>query len=346
MLPTLVLVAVLSGAGDAPTDVAGDLTPKPVSAPDDAVRFDELPDAAPRVGDDARVKRFLGAFAGGLVGLGATLALMPLADGDFTCPGCTNGWHIVLGATAPVVSMVAAWLTFSLLGGDAGLLTPVVAFIPAVLATLLMANIAKDTEANTLVAQLPFLVASGFFFAGGSALALDARARQLAGLGTARAWGGADAGRVAVTSVVSATSTAVSALFSVLLGTLNPFVGIAAGFVQSLGVAAATWGVHRGMKGKGALSAALAGMGVGAALTFAAVGLYALSQSSFSSFNAMRSTGAILLTVQLGAMAALFAPTLALEFSHSLEVEAAMPKFTVGAAPVREGAMLSAGLRF
>ncbi|MBL8915313.1 MAG: hypothetical protein JNM17_31710 [Archangium sp.] len=358
MLPTLVLVAALSaGGGDAPEQPSADqsteakeakLTPaKPPALPnDDAVKFDELPDTSPRVGDDARVQRFLGAFAGGLVGLGATLALIPLADSASPCPTCLNGWHVVLGAAAPVVSLTAAWATFTLLGGDAGILTPVVAYIPAVLAGLLIANIAKELDANTVTAQLPFLAAAGFFLAGGAAIALDSRSRQLAGLGSGKTWGGADAGRVAVNTLVSATTTAVSALLSVLGGVLNPFFGIALGVLQSVGVAAATWGVHRSMKGKGTLGAALAGMGVGGAVTFAAVGLYALSQSSFSSFNALRSTSGGVLTVQLGIMAALFAPTLALEFSHSLEIEAAMPKFSVGAAPMRDGGMISAGMRF
>lgn len=353
MLPTLVLVAALSAGGDAPvTDAPTEPVAEKLAAPkppvnDDAVRFDELPDNTPRIGDDARVQRFLGAFAGGLVGLGATLALMPLTDVTSACPGCVNGWQIVLGAAAPIVSVVAAWATFSLLGGDAGILTPLVALFPAVLAGLLMANIAQSIEANTAVAQVPFVAAAGFFLAGGAAIALDSRARQLGNLGSARTWGGADAGRVAVSSLVSATTTAVSGLLSVLAGTLNPFFGIALGVLQSVGVAAATWGVHRSMKGKGSLGSALAGMGVGGAVTFAALGLYLLSSASFSSsFNLMRSTAGGLLTVQLGMVAALFAPTLALEFSHSLEIEASMPKFSLGAAPMRDGAMVAAGMRF
>lgn len=345
MLPTLVLVVALS-AGD-PADTPTQPTLTPPAAPEEAVKFDELPVATPRVGEDQRVQRFLGAFAGGLVGLGGMLALMPLADSAIAgCFGCVNGMHVVLGAAAPVVSVTAAWAVFSLLGGDAGPIAPWAAMLPAVTAGLLLANISRDVDAQTLVAQLPFVVAAGFFLAGGSALALDLRSRQLDALGTARHWGGAAAGRVAVTSLVSALTSSVGALISGLLMTFNPFLGITAALVQTLGVAATSYGVHHAMKGKGTLSAALAGMGLGTLVTLGCVGLYALSQSSFSSFNLLRNSGAAVLTVEVGIVAALFAPMVALELSHTSEVEAALPKFSVGAAPVRDGAMVSAGMRF
>jgi hypothetical protein len=350
MLPTLVLCMVLSGAAeDTPSDAA--LTPveKPAPAPamnDDAVKFDELPAAAPHVSDDARVKQFLGAFAGGLVGFGAMIALMPLDQTLVGCIGCVGPFQILLTALAPVVSMTAAWAVHAALGGQGGVLAPYMAFLPAVLVAMVILNIAKDIDPSTTVGHLPFVAAAGFFLAGGSALALDLRGRQLDGLGgSARGWGGADAARVSVVTLVSAATSTIGALLSALLGALNPFLGIAAGFVQSVGVAAAAWGTHKAMHGRGTLGAALGGIGLGGLVTLGSVGLYLLAQS-FTSTSTLRSTAGAMMSVEVGVVSAMFAGTLALELSHTMEVQNAMPKFQIGAAPLRDGGMVSAGMRF
>jgi hypothetical protein len=353
MLPTLVLCAVLSAGQDTP---AADATLTPAApastanaAPADAVKFDELPDVAPRAGDDARVKRFLGAFAGGLVGFGAMMALVPAAEPAFTCMGfgCgPSGWQLLLGALAPVASLTAAWATFSLLGGDAGVLTSWAAYLPAALAGFFLLNVMRDVDATSSVARLPFLFATAFFLAGGAAIALDVRARQLDGLGSARRWGGADVGRVALTSLISVVSVAGAGLLSGLLGALNPFLGIAAGFVQSVGVAAATWGVHKAMRGKGSFAAALAGVGLAGSAVFAMVGLYLLSLNGAFTFDPVRNSVGPMLLTQGAIVAALVIPTMALEVGHSLTVESSLPRVSVGAAPLRAGAMVSAGLTF
>ncbi|MFT3712756.1 MAG: hypothetical protein QM817_34325 [Archangium sp.] len=351
MLPTLVLCVVLSGAAE-PSDP--DLTPSDTSAAkatpgmnEDAVKFDELPVATPKVNDDARVKQFLGAFAGGLVGFAAMVALMPLDQTlGASCLGCIGPFQLLLSVLAPVVSMTAAWGVHSALGGKGGLLTPYVAFFPAVILALIMINIARDIDVTTTVGHVPFLAAAGFFLAGGSAIALDLRGRQLDGLGTTSRWGGADAGRVAVTTLVSAATTTVAALLSIGLGALSPFLGIAAGLVQSVGVAAAIWGTHKALRGRGTLGAALAGVGLAGLFTFASVGLYALAQNFFGGISSLRTTTGAMLATELGVVSAMFAGTLALEFSHTAEIEAAMPKFQIGAAPMRDGGLVSAGMRF
>jgi len=120
--------------------------------------------------------------------------------------------------------------------------------------------------------------------------------------------------------------------------------GSVGGLVQGFGVAAATWGVHKAMGGRGSFVSALSALGAGGALTFAAVGLLVAAQGS--SFNAVRSTGAGILAVELGIVSALFLPTLALEWSHTDAVSAKLPQFSFGAAPTSQGGMVSAGVRF
>lgn len=120
-------------------------------------------------------------------------------------------------------------------------------------------------------------------------------------------------------------------------------LGAAAG---SLGVAAAGWGVHRAMNGRGSYLSSLTGLGLGWVVTMGGLGLYALSQGGFTSFSPIRNTAGLLMLIELGVASALFAPTLALEWSHTNAVEASLPKFSFGAAPIAQGGMVSAGMRF
>jgi hypothetical protein len=353
---TVVCLALSLGAvedsafRDEPTNV--ELKPaNSVRPPPAAVNFDELPPVVV-IEDDQRVKRFLGALTGGVVGLGASLALMPIGDsvGCFGGP-CVSFIHGMLGTLAPLLAVGGAWLGFELMGGDGGLVTPAVALGPALLIGLVLSNVARETNADTALALLPYVIASGAFLVGGAALALDARARQLNGLGGAASWGKATAGRVAMTSLVSLLSGGGAALVSGLLFAIGQFsalgpvllvVGALSGLV---GTAAATWGVHRAMNGRGSFGSALLGLSVGATLFLGALGLYAGSVGGFS-FNPVRDTASVLMMIELGVAAALFAPTLALEFSHTSTIEASLPKFTIGAAPTANGGMVAAGMRF
>jgi hypothetical protein len=315
------------------------------------VSFDALP-PAPQTPDDVRVKRFLGAFTGGVVGLGASLALMPLGDslGCFGGP-CVSFLHGLIGTFAPLLALGGAWLGFALMGGDGGLVTPSLALAPAILVALALLSVARDLDSNSALSLMPYVITSGVFLAGGAALVLDLRARQLSSLGGAASWGMAGAGRVAVTSLVNALTSAgtaflVGLLFSLTqFSALGPVVGVLGAAVGSLGVAAAGWGVHRAMGGRGSYLSALTGLGLGWVVTLGGLGLYALSQGGFT-FNPIRNVGGVLLLAELGVAAALFAPTLALEWSHTNKVEASLPKFSFGAAPISQGGMVSAGMRF
>lgn len=357
---TVICLALSLAAGepaprtDGPTvSTSTQLSPAPRAPPSGVVNFDELP-PPPSIPDDVRVKRFLGAFTGGVVGLGAALALMPLGDGAgcFGAP-CVSFVHGLVGTFAPFLALGGAWLGFELMGGDGGLATPAIALAPAILVALGLLSIARETDANTAIALMPYLISSGVMLAGGAALALDMRARQLNQLGTAANWARAPGGRVALTGLVSALAVSGAALISGLLFAAGQFtalgpVMLVAGIVAgTFGAAAAGWGVHRAMNGRGSYWSALASLAIGGLITFGGVALYALSQGSgFASFSPIRNTAGTMLLVQLGVASAILAPTLGLEWSHTNAIEASMPTFSFSASPTPSGGMVAAGMRF
>jgi hypothetical protein len=327
--------------------------PEPTKVNPAALQFEEPP-PPPKVSDDARVKRFLGALAGGVVGLGATLAIMPAADG--ACfPGtgitCVNGWHGLLAVLAPFMATTGAWAGFSLMGGDGGWLTPVVAIMPALLVGLGLLSVAREVNAGSVLQLMPFLIASGLVLAGGSALALHLRAQQLERLGAAASWGAAKPGRVALVSLVAGLAAATSALLTGLVigSSFGSPLGLGFGALVAvggtLGTAAAAWGVHQGLGGRGSFGASLAGLGVGWLVVGGGIALFALSQGSFN-FSPLRSTAGPLLFAELAIVAGMFTPVLALELSHTAAIEAGLPKIMLSAAPIRDGGMVGAAMRF
>ncbi len=333
---------------------AVDLIPPPQTPAPQSVNFDSLPPPV-QTPDDARVRRFLGAFSGAVVGLGATLSLMPL--GDASCfsgfgGGCVSALHVLSGTLAPLMALGGAWLGFEIMGGDAGLVTPVIALAPAILVALALLSVAREVDATSIISLMPYVIASGAFLAGGAALALDLRARQIGNLGGAASWGKASAGRVAVTGLVTALSSTGAALLTALLfvaanyTALGPVLAVLGAATGSIGVAGAAWGVHRAMNGRGTFLAALTGLGLGWLVTLGGGALFALSQGGFTSFSAARNTGGTLLLAELGLAAAIFSPLLALEWSHTNAVEESLPKFSFSAAPIPQGGMLAAAVRF
>ena len=334
---------------DEPT--ASELKPDSAKTTPPAMRFDALPEP-PKASDDARVKRFLGALAGGVVGLGGAMALMPLGDGGCFGGPCVSFVHGLVGIFAPLLSLGGAWLGYELMGGDGGLFTPAIALPPAILIALGLLSIAGAQDATSAISLMPFLIASGAFLVGGSALALDLRSRQLEGLGAAASWGKAGAGRVAVTTLVTMLSVAGAVAFSALLYALGGYGALSAVFVVAgaaagtFGAAAAAWGVHRAMDGRGSFGATLGAFGLGWLAVLGGTGLYALSQGGFSRFSPLRSTSGTILFVELVAASAVFLPVLALEWSHTNAVEASLPKFSFSAAPTPQGGMVAAAMRF
>ena len=325
---------------------------EPASKPPspEVTNFDALPEV-PAISDDARVKRFIGAFTGGVVILGAAMAVMPFVGGPCFGGTCFGAGQALLGAFAPLLAVGGAWLGFEVMGGDGGLLTPIISIAPAILASLGLLAIAREANVNSAVDLLPYLIAAGVFLAGGSALALDARARQLDDLGAAASWGKARPGRVALTVLTSTltglSAVIVSALFVNLISysAAGAALMVSSAVVGAFGAAAAAWGVHRGMQGRGSLLSAVAGMGLALAVSGAGLGLFALATGGFAG-SPIRSPAALTLAISLAATSAMFFPMLALEWSHTNAIEASLPKLSFGVAPTPNGGMVAAGVRF
>jgi hypothetical protein len=291
-----------------------------------------------------------------VVGLGGTLALVAAVDTGGSCPSrfCPVGPNVgqgLLGLLAPVVSVTAAFAGYQLFGGDGGWLTAAVMMAPALLVGGGLLAIANQVSGTGTLELMPMLIASGAFLAAGSAAALHFRSRQLASLGAARAWGEASPGRVALTSLVGALATGPAVMVTALLiaatlGTgLAPVFGFLAASAGTVGVAAAAWGVHKGLDGRGSFLSALVGMLIGSTVIGGGTALLAAAQGS-GTFDPTRTAASTLMFAELVAVTALFAPVIGLELSHTANIQAALPKFTVSAAPIHNGGMVGAAMRF
>lgn len=351
-LTSVVLCLVVMGAG---ADEGEDEAPRKgavIAAPEDAVKFDELP-PPPKIDEDRRVKRFLGALAGGAVGFGGALAMTPLGDAGCGSPvfgPCFSGGHAAIAIATPLVTMLGAWIGFRLAGGEGGLATPMVAMLPAGILALLLSVVANQARADTGIQMLPYTVAAGLALIGGSALALEQREETVEELGAAAQWGQATAGRVTLEALVSGLTMGTGALLTGFLAsrcfdTACVMLALTSAGVLSLGSVAATWGVHRAMGGRGSFAAGLVGLGLGAAFSFGAIGVYAATGGGLA-FNPLRNTGGAIVLVEMISIAALFAPLLALEFSHTALVKASLPKFSLSAAPTAGGGVVGASFRF
>ncbi len=300
-----------------------------------------------RVNDEGRVSRFVGALVGGLVGAAATMAFVPLAGSTTPFPSLTPGQG-VLGIFAPLATMVGAFVGYQVMGGDGGLIAPALMVIPAGLAMALL-FLALPREADTMRTLTPALVTSLVLLAAGSALALDFRQGQLEALGARREEGSARPGRVAAEVMINLLALAASTgLFALALGLgggsgVGVVTGISLAVLGGLGAAAATWGVHTGLGGKGSYLASLLGLLAGGSGGL----LVTLFAALASSGAPVRGGVATLVAVEVPVLAAVMASAVALEWSHTTAVgEAEGPRFSVGGAPTLGGAMLTAGVRF
>ncbi len=324
------------------------------AAIDRAAGFDHewVPDGHPvadvKVNDDARVGRFVGALAGGLVGAAATMALLPLGD-DATPFSAVHGF---LSALAPLLTMTGAFVGYQIMGGDGAFAVTSAAMLPAGLALVLLL-LTVPPELNSVRGLLPQVLTGLVLLAAGSALALDLRQRQLERLGSARQAGSASAGRVAAEAALGALAVSAAAALVggvVALGgsaALGIGFGIVLGAGGLAGAAAASWGVHAALRGKGSYGAALGGLVVGAVGGALVAFVGALNSSSRGGVFGPASILATIAALEVPAITAMMFSALGLELSHTTAVgEESAASVTVGGAPMPGGAMLAAGVRF
>ncbi len=306
------------------------------------------PVAEVRVSDDGRVKRFVGALVGGLVGAAATMALQPL--GDMPSVSVVSPLQGFLTLLTPLMTMTGAFVGYQVMGGDGGFLTAWASMLPAGLAlSLLLFTV--PPELRSVDAFMPQVVTGLVLLSAASALALELRARQLEGLGARRGEGSASAGRVAAEGIVTLlallASIAQAAIGVALVSSFpgNAVVGTALGVLGAGGTALTTWGVHRSSGGKGSLLASVLGLllGAGGGALAATLTVFATA----GRFGSPLGTLGPLIAIAIPSITTTVSSTLAIEWSHTMAVgEAETAGVSLGAAPTAGGAMVSAGLRF
>lgn len=351
VVPFIVALALCTSAGedaDATEQraraVLEDLgtTPRPV--------FLEPVTEAPHAGDDARVKRFMGALAGGIVGAGLGLAMMPLGDSGCVFGGvCVTSWQSIAAVLTPLLALGGTWAGFQLLGGDAGLLATSATALPAgILAALMLLS----TPSNALQLRdfTPFLIGSLAALVGLSSLALELRARQVEGLLGRTEQGSSPVGRVLLETLVTAGIAATTGLFLGLTGatcyggTGCTVAVVSLGVLSVIGLAPTTWGLHKAMRGQGSLLSAFVGllMAVGAS----AIVIPLSVGTSVATSSSIRSTAGILIAVESVAIGSMVMSSVALEWSHTEHVGSAGVQVSLSGGPIQGGAAVGAALRF
>jgi hypothetical protein len=307
------------------------------------------PDPAPiAVADDARLKRFVGALVGGVVGAGLGYGLVALGKEPQECPGCGSTASIAAGFATPALTLLGTFVGWQVMGGDGAALAPFAAALPAavVLGLLLVAVPQFMPTTAQLVPEL--LVGTLALIALGT-LALDLREHQLAGL-RVRARGEAPVGRVLAEVGAGLGAALLSGLGAAAVLALSYGSGVVfavgLGALGAVGAALTTWGVHRAMRGQGGALAALAGMALAAVTAAIALPLGLVGGGLGQRGSPMATTGAIL-AVAAPTVAVLTFTTLALEWSHAAaQDEASAPAIAVSGSPLPGGGMLAASLRF
>ncbi|MGV3623208.1 MAG: hypothetical protein ACO1OB_20480 [Archangium sp.] len=319
--------------------------------------FDSLPPPA-QVTDEKRVQRFVGALAGGVVGMGAGFALIGAGDAFqlscFPTGSCVNFFHGLAASLTPLLTLTGVFAGYLVAGGEGSLLTTAAAMAPAGLIALLLLAIGQAAGAVTALDFLPYAVAASAFLIGGGALALHLRQEQVSSLGGAASWGGAAPGRVTLTTLVSLLTVGASvALTSLLiaaswsLGPAGLGLAVAGGGLLSVASTFSIYGVHRGLNGRGTLAAAFAGMGLALAASGAGLALFlANSIGGGAFFSPIQSSASVITLMEIAIISGTFFPMLALEWSHTQSVKSSLPGISFGAAPLREGGMVSAAVRF
>ncbi len=306
--------------------------------------------------DDARVKRFVGALAGGIVGAGLAMALLPAADGGGSCAFCSTvtPLHGFLGAMAPLLALTGAYAGWQVMGGDGAFAATAAAMLPAGLLTALLLLIVPFDQTG-IRSSLPQVITGLVVLSALTAVVLDWRQNTREGLGRLRDEGSAPGERVAAEVGMNvlglASSTGLVALLASTIGGSGSVAAtaltITVGALGVVGTALSTWGVHRALHGRGSFASSLLGLLVGAAVGGGVALLASLGTSFHSGLGADFGTVETILGVEVAAVAVLAASSLALEISHTVAVgERSGVALQVGGAPVPGGGLVSAGLRF
>lgn len=298
--------------------------------------------------DHGRVRRFLGAFLGGVVGFGVPLALAPV----FSCAGgvsCLGAGHLALAFSSPLLGLTGSVAGYVAAGGRASA-AGLGAIFPAALTTLGVMGAMSQMDPALLTSWLPAAIAGGAVLSLTSAALLTWREDATAELDEAP---GTTATRVRVAATIAAsTAMALAGFVAVIGGTLACSYGCSATMALTLstlllaGHAYATWAVHRALGGRAPAWSPLLLM----ALDLAATGLVVLAAwlpgSTFGGFSEGARNGLAVFTAATAAVAGLsIAPMLVFEALHTHALRSSKAgALHVGVAPAPGGGLVTAGL--
>lgn len=288
--------------------------------------------------DDRRVKRFVGALIGGAIGLAIPLAVSaPAANcGDATV--CSTSFQNLTIGFMPLVGGLGAYFGHHLFGGQAEY---PFATLGAGLGSLLGMMVLAFAQGIGVrpTALFPYVASVAGLTTFLMAFLLDARTYRIGALppeahGTgARLWA----------TFGSAVGLGIAGGFvSLLIGVLNPFVGLVVGALFLSALPVVSWAVHSRLGGRGSLASAFWGLLVSVGTLAAVVVPVQVITRGGSAFYAGQQgallTGAAFLSLLIG-------PLIGLELSHTDVVEAGV-RPVVSLAPLAGGAMVGGGFRF
>lgn len=306
------------------------------------------PSAAEPQLSSSRAARFAGALLGGIVGFAAPLAISSVTA---PCVGCLDAAQVLLGASAPVLSMVGASIGFALMGGEASAGVAGLGMVAGMLLSLVFlavgAELISDNPGVASFTRLPkllLLVGAGALTVGTEALFLSLRDDVL----RANPEKASPTRRVALT-VTAAALTSLVAVSLVGFANLLPFpLNVVSGFAGlGLGLAMPLipFAVHKGQGGAGSLLSAYAGWlamaGAGA------IGGLLLTQSGGLLTTPPLNNIATTTAIGAAAVLASVAVPLTLEWSHhTADAPPVVESVTASLAPIPGGGQVMLGGRF
>ncbi|MDP3238746.1 MAG: hypothetical protein Q8N26_38505 [Myxococcales bacterium] len=296
----------------------------------------------------ARAARFAGALLGGLVGFAVPLTVSSVTAAP--CVGCVDTAQVLLGASAPVLSMVGASLGFALMGGEASAGVASLGLVAGMLLSLVFLVVGSELIADSLAAasvtplpKLLLLVGAGALTVGTQALFLSLRddavradpaktspTRRVALTVTA----------AALTSLVAVALAGFASLLPFPLNVVSGFGGLGLGLAMPL----IPFAVHKGQGGAGSLLSAYAGWLVMAGA--GALGGLLLTQSGGLRTTPLNNV-ATATVIGTAAVLASVAVPLMLEWSHhAADAPPVVESVTASLAPIPGGGQVMLGGRF
>lgn len=309
---TLLLLTLLA---QAPVARGTTLEPAPPQTHEAARTLDAPP--AHDAWSEHATRRFLGALAGGVVGvaLPASLALVGGTCDPLTM-ACTNTVGLIAALAAPVTAVVGGAIGHALVGGEAGAGVGLAALLSGVALGGALAVLHLFSVPSASPQAVALVIATAALSIGFQAFALEARHEAV----TAHPDLAVPAGRLVLEAVGTLGALIAGGLLSALIGGLiqSPTLAVISATVLGTVTPLIPYAIHRSKGGRGSLGAAYLGLLGSAAFTLLTLATAAGVTSSLV-FDA-RGVTLFGTFVTAGVLAATLGMPLMLEWSHGQAV--------------------------